>query len=150
MGGSLLLVALAVGAPALKDKDPTGLVGEWVVESCVQAGNPVRYPDEATITLGPDGRFAFAVRGFPTNVARYVADPTANPPRFDLRRDDLPPGWPLGDREWVGIYKRDGDRLTICYRRWQDLRPADFRAEKGSGQNLMVLRRANAAGGTPK
>jgi hypothetical protein len=96
----------------------------------------------------PDGGFAFAVRGFERNKppSRYAADPKASPPAFDLIRSDLPPGWKLGDRAWVGIYKLDGDELTICYRQWADPRPTEFRAEKDSGRSLMVLRRAKTAG----
>ena len=143
---NLLFVVLVVGAPALKDK-PTpadGLVGEWVVESFLDHGQARRFPGEARLTLTADGGFAFAIRGFESDKqpSRYATDPKASPPAFDLIRSELPPGWKLGNREWVGIYKLDGDELTICYRRWTDPRPTEFRAEKDSGQCLMVLRRA--------
>jgi uncharacterized protein (TIGR03067 family) len=142
---SLLFVAMGVGAPVLKDK-PTpadGLVGEWVVESLIEHGQVARFPGEARLTLAADGGLVFAVRGFEGSrpSSRYAADPKASPPAFDLIRTDLPPGWKLGDREWVGIYELAGDKLTICYRHYSDRRPTEFRAEKDSGQSLMVLRR---------
>jgi uncharacterized protein (TIGR03067 family) len=147
---SLLIVVLGVGAPAPKDK-PTpadGLVGEWVVESLIEYGQTTRLPGEGRLTLAADGGFAFTVRGFEGNAtsARYAADPAARPPAFDLIRGDLPPGWKLGNREWVGIYKLDGAELTICYRLWADPRPTEFRADPDSGQCLIVLRRAKPGG----
>src|SRR5262245_52262480 len=99
-----------------------------------QLGQPRQFPGEAWLTLAADGGLAFAVRGFERNKlpSRYAADPKSNPPAFDLIRSDLPAGWKLGNREWVGIYELDGDKLTICYRHWSDLRPTEFRAEKDS------------------
>jgi uncharacterized protein (TIGR03067 family) len=145
----VIAIGVLIGAPAPKDK-PTpadGLSGEWVVQSFLDSGDAKRFPGEARLTLAADGGFAFAVRGFERNASpsRFAADPRASPAAFDLIRSDLPPGWKLGDREWVGIYKLDGDELTICYRQWTDRRPTEFHAEKDSGQCLMVLRRAQRA-----
>jgi len=153
MGGNLLFVALAIGAPALKDKSSPadGLVGEWVVESVIQYGREAGFPGEARITLTADGGCSFAVRGFEKpnkRPSRYAADPKSSPPTFDLIRTNLPPGWTGGNREWVGIYELSGDKLTICYREWSDPRPTEFSSKKDSGQSLMVLRRAKPLPGS--
>jgi hypothetical protein len=72
---------------------------------------------------------------------------------FDLRFTDEGRGrlqvtdrWQL---QWwtnepgLGIYKREGDRLTICYRNAGEGRPTSFRT--GDGQDLLILRRVKLA-----
>jgi uncharacterized protein (TIGR03067 family) len=65
---------------------------------------------------------------------RLKVDPTARPRRVDLRVDT-----PDGPKTNRGIYRADGDRLTICYATGGD-RPAEFRAGAGSGRVLVELR----------
>jgi len=44
-----------------------------------------------------------------------------------------------GDHVVPGIYKLEGDTLTICTD--EDGRPTEFTANAGSGRQLMVLKR---------
>jgi hypothetical protein len=45
----------------------------------------------------------------------------------------------LGKPFYLGIYERDGDRVTLCLRQASEGRPTSFRA--GDGQHLLILRR---------
>ena len=67
-------------------------------------------------------------------------DPATVPASIDL----IPDGGP--DREKIvrGIYKIEGDILTLCTSDPDKSRPQGFKAGAGSGQTLMTFRRARA------
>jgi len=69
-----------------------------------------------------------------------VLDPTQKPPTLDV----IPDGGPSRGKQVLGIYKLEGDRLTICMADAEQPRPRDFKAEKGSRQTLMVFTREKA------
>lgn len=135
MGGALLFAALAVGAPALKDKDPTGLVGEWVL-----AGGTVDGKDSPP--QGPPGRWVFRadgtweirVDGKRQYGGTYTTDPAARPPALDL-------GVRGTDLVHLSIYRVAGDRLTVIQGWPGAARPAGFEAPKGARQTLMEFAR---------
>ena len=63
-------------------------------------------------------------------------DPTVTPKQFD---DDVKLWY--GTRRRPGIYKLEGDRLTICWNNIGSERPQTFDAPPGSEFTLTVLRR---------
>jgi uncharacterized protein (TIGR03067 family) len=63
-------------------------------------------------------------------------DPTTDPKQFD---DDAP--MPFGKSRRPGIYKLEGDRLTICWNNANTERPTTFDSPTGSSFVLTVLRR---------
>src|SRR6187401_2740075 len=113
MNTSLLVVALAVGAPGLKDRSPPpGIDGEWAIESRIVEGqpDPAAKTDRFLVAGGrwtilqPDGRKLEWV---------LDVDPAARPPAFTLfKADDMDR---KGKPEMSGIYRVDGDTLTLCY-----------------------------------
>lgn len=65
-------------------------------------------------------------------------DAAARPPAIDV----LPDGGPRRDEQVLGIYKLEGDDLTICMAAPGKDRPKELTGAKGTGQTLMTFRRA--------
>jgi uncharacterized protein (TIGR03067 family) len=65
-------------------------------------------------------------------------DPTKEPKAIDV----IPEGGPFKGRRAPGIYRFDGEELTICMVDPGGGRPEAFTAGKGSGRTLMTLRRS--------
>jgi uncharacterized protein (TIGR03067 family) len=72
-----------------------------------------------------------------------VLDPKQAPAAIDV----LPDGGPSRGKRVLGIYRLEGNRLTICMADPDRPRPREFAAEKGSKQTLMVFTRSRPEGG---
>jgi uncharacterized protein (TIGR03067 family) len=64
-------------------------------------------------------------------------DPARTPRTIDV----IPDGGSSRGKRVLGIYKWDGDSLTICMAGVDQDRPKEFEAGKGSGRTLMKLKR---------
>lgn len=122
-------------APRDRQKCPTQpLTGVWLPEANYTNDNG---------TLGFIRRSKFTITGQRFAVSNYwgltkdvtgtfTLDPGANPPRIDITNDEIdctpigkPIQYPAGT--WPGIYKLDGDVLTVCFQTGSHpQRPADF------------------------
>lgn len=71
---------------------------------------------------------------------RIELDPLRHPKAIDVIPDG---GKDRGERV-LGIYKLEGDRLTICMAAPEKPRPKAFKADKGSGCTLRTFLRENA------
>ena len=130
-------LALAVGAPAPKEapkKDPPSLVGLWVAESGLRGGQMRPPPPGTSMEFTADGKVFMRERGGEKSMeATYKADPKKDPAELDI----IPPL--AGKGELLGIFKIDGDTLTICFA--ENERPAKFESPEGSRAMLVTLRR---------
>jgi uncharacterized protein (TIGR03067 family) len=144
MYASLLVgLALSLGAPAkdAPEKDK-GIVGEWVGEKATAGGKdrPVP-PGGINFTFTADGKFIVreGKREKPDE-GTYKVDAKKNPAEIDI----LPPAEKAGRGVVKGIYKVDGDTLTLCFARGKDdsERPTKFDSPEGSNVMLMTLKRA--------
>jgi uncharacterized protein (TIGR03067 family) len=72
---------------------------------------------------------------------RIELDPSRDPKAIDVIPDG---GQDRGERV-LGIYKLEGDRLTICMAAPGQPRPKEFKAEKGSGYTLRTFIRERAS-----
>ena len=66
-----------------------------------------------------------------------VLDPKKEPKTIDV----IPDGGPNRGEHILGIYKLEGDTITICMAGPAQPRPKDFKAEKGSGCTLRTFER---------
>jgi uncharacterized protein (TIGR03067 family) len=137
MTSALLLMAASLAAPGPKDppkKDPPALVGEWVVEGTVVAGQPKPLPAGAAWVFTADGKAEFRVgRGKPADRGTFTADPRKDPAEVDIT---------LGAGAAVrAIYRAEGDKLTLCMAQTGADRPKGFDAPPGSTAVLWTLKR---------
>jgi uncharacterized protein (TIGR03067 family) len=133
----VISLAFGLGAPALKEApkaDPSP-VGEWTIEAHVHGGQPdkslVQSPIEKIVITAD--RWVVHRNGQPGPQTTLAFDPKAAPPRLDLNVEAAA----LAVR---GIYKLDGDTLTIAYTLKGD-RPAKVESPPGSDVWMMTLKR---------
>ncbi len=112
------------------------LQGEWEVVSADEDGARLKKPDLKTLTfVGRRGEFVFRLG---SARALITLDPTVTPAQFDVF--GLSEAFPFGGR---GIYKLDGDRLTICWAASGEP-PTAFVTRPGDDTRLYVLKRSRA------
>src|SRR5262245_2872567 len=139
MQASVLVIALAFAAPALKDKPikPGSLVGDWVVVRWTCAGRAMSV-GEFEFTFGNDGTWHTANGGTREATRRgFSFDASATPARIDLTISS-------GMRPTLvklGIYRIEAETLTLCLPEVGDARPLAFEAPSGTGRSLLVLKR---------
>jgi uncharacterized protein (TIGR03067 family) len=114
------------------------LQGKWKVtefhtaqgSSVVEEGRliPYTFDGNKLITVGP-GDIGVEIE--------YRLDPTKSPQQIDQRFT----GGRIGPWIAKGIYKVDGDKLTICYGNPNVARPTDFTATPGDGRTMRVHKR---------
>ena len=140
----LLSIALAVAAPGVKDppkkKDLPTVHGEWTVES-IMIGGMVLPRQQAggldTFQFSPDGTMTVrtSAGGVPKNeTGRYKLDETKNPAEIDLVPDAA-----ANEPTMLGIFKFEGDTLTLCV---GEKRPAKFETVAGELSIIVTLKRA--------
>jgi uncharacterized protein (TIGR03067 family) len=143
MSASLLgALALVVGAPGPKDPPAAPpVVGEWAAERRTFAGTerpvsgePLRY------VFAADGTWAVyrGERKLPGDGHRYTTDPKKDPPEIDLTYLDSTSPDP---RVLRGIYKIEGDALTLCYSRPDKDRPKAFRSTTDEPTTIYIYKR---------
>jgi len=135
MNATLLFVAVAVGAPALKDaprKEPS-IVGEWAVESVNVGGKPSK-PASDRWAFNADGSFAIYSDGQPSKLPRhFVHDSKVSPSTLDL----LPNG---GDApSHLCTFQIEGDKLILSVGHDSKIRPAGL--EPAEGATVWVMTR---------
>jgi uncharacterized protein (TIGR03067 family) len=136
MGSTVLAAACfvtswAIAAPKLKDpptNDAPSLVGEWVSDH----ENGRRY------IFTTDGRFTYVLGKGSTAEYTYTADPTKTPAEIDLV--PAPGGGPVVP----GIYKIEGDTLTVCFTTPGAPRPTRFEKSDTPHVGLSVYKRVKA------
>jgi uncharacterized protein (TIGR03067 family) len=131
----LLLVAFADDR---MDAEKAKHQGEWEVTSYVRDGTESapeirasirRIVEKDHVTWKRDGK-SFAG-------TRFEIDPAKSPATIDL----IPDGGPYRDKRVLGIYRLEGDTLTICIADPDRPRPTGFEAKPQSKQTLQILKR---------
>ena len=136
MNTLLLGLAVAVGAPGIKESKPApSPVGEWTVEASLLGGK-----DDGVMQTSPIDKIVITVdrwvvvrNGMAPPGTPVAFDPKKSPPEFDF--DPGPAGGGI-----KGIYKLDGDTLTVCYTIHGD-RPTKIESLAGSQVRMMTLKR---------
>jgi len=137
----ILMAGLLAGADsstqAETKTDQDGIQGTWQGVSAEKQGQ--KAPEERVkaiqMIISAD-RFIFK-RDDQTHVARYRIDPTRNPKQIDV----IPADGSGKGKTSVGIYKLEGDTLTLCTSPPGEPRPTEFASGPKSRESLIVLRR---------
>jgi uncharacterized protein (TIGR03067 family) len=137
MSALLLAVPLLIGAPALKDgrKSAEQPLGEWAIERLEFNGR--------LIETKPDDRMSISADAFA--LLRLGKFQSSSEPAAFFKADrgkaevDFYPDDPKKLRR--GIWKIEGDTLTICDAGRGVDRPIEFAAPEGSKCSLWVLKR---------
>jgi len=135
-----LCAALAPSAPAddKPEPDATAILGEWLISRIQEGGNwkldvePIGTP----VTVN-DGKITIRDPNNSWDI-KYKIDPSAKPKVIEVT---LTVGEYAG-KTAKGIYKFDGDELTICYGLPGKPVPTEFATAKGDNQIMFVLKRA--------
>jgi len=142
MYASLLIVlAVAVGAPGVKDppKKEASIVGVWIREKLTAGGkDESELGAGARFTFTEDGKFLMKQKDRDEREeGKYKVDPKKDPAEieFEGRRGKK-------DSPILGIYKLDGDSLTLCINGGENARPTKFESPEGSQNILMTFKRA--------
>jgi len=126
---TLLTVAVVVAAPVGKEKvEPAKIEGEWVVEKYIQGGK-VNEKRTGMHFAFVDGKVMVKEEGADIG---YTVDPKKSPATIDLI---------TGKENILGIYKIEGDILTICFPKGGTTeRPTKFESPDESPVVLMTLK----------
>jgi RNA polymerase sigma factor (sigma-70 family) len=114
-------------------KDEENILGTWVLVSSEEGGQraPEELIKEARVTFAADGKMTVK-QGEKEQEFTYQLDPAKKPKEFNGTNDK--------GRTVLGIYKLDGDTLTVCFDRGGD-RPTEFASPAGTTVVLEVLKR---------
>ena len=134
-----LLIVVPARADKPKDaeikKDVEKFQGKWTVASIEENGKlePADEVAKFEVTV-KDAQFTIKIKDVATKELTIKLDPAQKPAAIDLvPKDDK-------EKTVLGIYKLDGDTLTICGTDEKKERPTEFTA--GKGVTLLVLKRA--------
>lgn len=141
---SMLLLTLFVIPAASEEKPGQEVKGTWLVVRLQLDGKDIteNLPSGAQLVL-EDQKARFETSERTSDLGTYYADSRGTPKIIDFTQTDAQTG-EKSTRE--GIYKLEGDRLTICVQgKIQEIkeRPSEFSADAGSGLVLVTFKRAN-------
>jgi uncharacterized protein (TIGR03067 family) len=130
-----LLIAADESKKDDKEKDAKKIVGTWSAVSVERNGQ--KEPDEQakgiTVTFTADGKVTVKTPDKETK-GSYKLDAGKKVREITLEAS--------GEKTLYGIYKLDGDNLTICaIDTSADERPTEFATKEGSKARLVVLKR---------
>ncbi|HJZ91379.1 MAG TPA: TIGR03067 domain-containing protein [Gemmataceae bacterium] len=135
-------LALSLAAPALKDPPAktSTLEGEWALMERIIGGKPDRMVNQSPGTTFriADGRWTFQDSGAPAGGWEIRLDTDKRPPEFTLL--DQGGKGKQQSSHMAGIYKIEGDTLTLCYV-FKGPPPTTFESPAGTDIRIMVLKR---------
>jgi len=133
-----VVVVFLLGADAPSDaakKDLAALQGEWKVEKAVRGGMAAPADVVEKLKLKFEGVKVVVDEGTARDEqAEVTLDPSKKPAAVDIV-----PTRP-GKEIVKGIYKLDGDSLTMCWAKSGE-RPSEFASKEGTEVVLFVLKR---------
>jgi len=138
VGLSLAVGLVCVGLSRAEDKK--SFVGTWQVVACEKEGNK-EAPDQIkgrTVTITNDRITCRDASGKVLHAATYRLSGTGDSKMITMTLTE-------GDNKGQtceGIYKLDGDTLSVCYAEQGGATPKEFRTAAGSKQCCLILKRS--------
>lgn len=128
---ALLVLSLVLAADATKDA--TNIEGTWIVVSASKDGKENDEIKGEKITF--KGGKVTVSKKKKNEEGTYKIDPSQNPKTIDVTGEGK-------DGTHRGIYKLDGDKLTLCIAdEASEGRPKDFTAKEDDGKMVIELKR---------
>jgi uncharacterized protein (TIGR03067 family) len=136
----LVTVACAglIGTAARAETDGERIQGNWSVQKMTRRGQELPENEVKELAVAFENDQFLAKRG--DKVAEsctFTLDETKSPKAIDMQ-----PPKSKGKRPALGIYKLEGDKLTMIWRKEGKERPTDFDAAKAADTTFVVLERA--------
>jgi uncharacterized protein (TIGR03067 family) len=134
---SILLAVVAVASARDDDtkKAQESFQGKWKLVASEVGG--MKLPEEGGTWVVKDNHYTFRA-GDQTEKGTIKLDPGKKPAAIDL---EITEGMDKGKTQ-VGIYKLEGDKLTVCVARAGDKeRPTEFKTKEGTQELMFVFQR---------
>jgi uncharacterized protein (TIGR03067 family) len=140
---AVLVLSLSVTAPQLKDKSPKEppIFGDWLRVGHTEAGAPVppdREPHRQVFKSDGEWEYYYADRVGSAGGKSFVVDPRQTPPAIDIHMDRG------AKAHWRGIYKVEGDTLTLCLVTADRDRPRAFESSADRPTTIWVFKRVQS------
>jgi uncharacterized protein (TIGR03067 family) len=135
-----MLVTAAVGSEKTATAHDVGsLQGKWTVVRAERDGRAAAEIAGQALQI-EDGKFSIRKNGVTIFGGTLWFDEFASPCAIDFRHT----GYTSAGTTWQGIYRIDGDTLTICDNAgdMERSRPTSFDTEANSGLVMVVFKRA--------
>jgi uncharacterized protein (TIGR03067 family) len=131
LNGTILAADADVGAERKK------LEGTWVIDAALLAGRDHLEDFEGMklILKGDSFVIEFAEN---SDKGTYTIDPSKSPKWIDIKTNEK---GPFKGRTLPGIYKLDGDKLTVCCNSEKMERPESFEAKVKTPMMLLTYKR---------
>lgn len=134
---AIVLIGAEPQADATK-KDLERMQGRWTVQQAHRDGKdaPAEALEKMSVKIDGNKLTIDDAESAREEIAELALDPSENPAKIDLKVNHP------GDQQTLqGIYKIDGDTLSICWTKHSGARPTEFAAKAGSDHVLFVLKR---------
>lgn len=134
---SLAMTSFALAADPAVEAEQKKLEGTWVIDAALLAGRDHLEDFEGMklILKGSDFVIEFAEN---SDKGTYTVDPTKSPKWIDIKTKM---DGPFKGRTLPGIYKLEGDKLTVCCNSEKMDRPKDFEAKEKTPMMVLTYKR---------
>ena len=136
---AVIVLSVSVTAPQLKDKSPKEppIFGDWLRVGHTEAGAPVapdREPHRQVFKTDGEWEYYYGDKGAPGGKS-FAVDPRQSPPTIDISINSG------ASTHYRGIYKVEGDTLTLCLVTGDRDRPKAFESTQDRPTTIWVFKR---------